>query len=144
MLFERAPALKLSCAALDSIAQEAFRPSQINMEAHRGPIYIYTDMCVCMYVSYVSVSVYVYIYMTYMAAAQKHQACNRPGRPLCDNACNKIGGSCDKPSRRQAFRRLSTLHTPATRVCNRGPATKVCNRVRGTATNPYFGPRPYI
>ena len=38
----------------------------------------------------------------FMAAAQKHRACNRPGRPFCDKACNKTGSlatnpPCDKP-----------------------------------------------
>ena len=37
-----------------------------------------------------------------MAAAQKHRVCNRPVRPFCDKACNRIGGlatnpPCDKP-----------------------------------------------
>ena len=39
----------------------------------------------------------------YMSAAQKHRACNRPGRPFCDKACNRLGGSCAKPSLRQAY-----------------------------------------
>ena len=34
---------------------------------------------------------------------KKHRACNRPGRPFCDKACNKIGRSRDKPSLRQAY-----------------------------------------
>ena len=37
------------------------------------------------------------------AASPKHRACNRPGRPFCDKACNRIGGSCCKPSLRQAY-----------------------------------------
>ena len=41
----------------------------------------------------------------YMAVALKHRVCNRHGRPFCDQGCNRIGGSCDKPSR-QAYLRL--------------------------------------
>ena len=79
--------------------------------------------------------------VSYMAAAQKHRACNRPGRPFCDKACNRIAGSCDKPSLRQAYQRLQySTQRLATWDCNRGPATKVCNRGGRTATNHYFGP----
>ena len=46
----------------------------------------------------------------YKAAAQKHRACNRPGRPCCDKPCNRIARlatnlPCDKP-----IEDCSTLH----------------------------------
>ena len=74
-----------------------------------------------------SICLWMYISL-YMAAPQKHWDCNRPGRPFCDRG----GGSCDKPSLQQAYRRLQySTQRPATRVCNRGPGIKVYNRGGG-------------
>ena len=52
--------------------------------------------------TYIYIYVYIWSHISNMAAPQKHRACNRPGRPFCDKACNRIGGSCDTPSLRQA------------------------------------------
>ena len=107
--------------------------------------YIHTYMHTYMHTyihTYVHTCLYIHIHtykclFRYMAAPQKHRACNRHGRPFCDKACNRIGGSCDKPSLRQACRGLQySTQRPATRVCNRGPATKVCNR--GDRDKPLF------
>ena len=64
-----------------------------------------------------------------MAAAPKHQACNRPGRLFCDKSCNRTGGLATNPPCEDC----GVLHRTATRVCNRGPAT-----------NPHYQPHPYI
>ena len=48
---------------------------------------------------------------------KKHRVCNRPGRPFCDKACNRIGASCDKSSQYSTQR-------PATKVCNTGGRDK--------------------
>ena len=75
---------------------------------------------------------YEQVYLSIMAATQKHRACNRPGRPFCDKARNRIEGlatnpPCDKPSED-----CSTLHRgPRQGVCNREPATQVCNKGGG-------------
>ena len=54
---------------------------------------------------------YAHMYIdTYMAACQKHRMCNRPGRPFCDKACNRIGGTCDKPPCDKPIEDYSTLH----------------------------------
>ena len=101
-------------------------------------IYIHTNVQICIYIRiciyiYLYIHIYICIYThVYMAAPQKHRACNGPGRPFGDKACNRMGGSCDKPSLRQAYYRLQySTQRLATRVCNRGPATKVCNRGGG-------------
>ena len=33
----------------------------------------------------------------HVAAPQTHRACNNPGRPFCDKACNRIGGLATNP-----------------------------------------------
>ena len=77
----------------------------------------------------VRVCALMYIIKQLWQCLKKQRACNMPGRPFCDKSCNRIGGSCDKPSPRQAYERLQySTQRPATRVCNRGPTTKVCNR----------------
>ena len=72
--------------------------------------YVYTHSYVCMYVC-----MYTSIY-TYMAAAQKHRACTRPGRPCCDKACDRIG------DRRQTLPATNLLTTAVlyTEVCDKG------------------------
>ena len=52
---------------------------------------------------------YIYTYV-YMAAPQKHRACNRPGRPFCDKACNRIGGLATNPPCDKPVEDYSTLH----------------------------------
>ena len=60
-----------------------------------------------------------------MAAAQKHRACKRPGRPFCDKSCNKTWGlatnlPCDKP-----VEDCSTLHGgPRQGFVTEGPRQK--------------------
>ena len=71
-------------------------------------------------------------------SGQKHPACNRPGRPFCDKACNRIGGLATNPPCDKPVEDCST----ATRVCNRGPTTKVCNRQGGDLDKPLFRAPP--
>ena len=98
-------------------------------------VYIKNEqVCLHMYI------IYMYIYM---AAPQKHRACNRPGRPFCDKACDKIGGlatnpPCDKPAED-----YSTLHRgPRQRFVREGPRQRFVTE--GGRDNPYFEALPYI
>ena len=82
----------------------------------------------------------------YMAAPQKHRACNRPGRPFCDKACNRIGGLATNPPCEKPIEDYSTLH----RGPRQGFVTE-CPRQRyvtegggGTATNSHFEAQPYM
>ena len=56
-----------------------------------------------------SIAICIFILHSY-GSPQKHRACNRPGCPFCDKACNRIRGSCDKPSCHKAVEDYSNLH----------------------------------
>ena len=72
-----------------------------------------------------------------MAAPQKHRACNRPGRPLCDKACNRIRAGVLQ----QTLPATSLLNTTVlyTEVRDQGLQQR-----GGTATNPYFEALPNL
>ena len=90
------------------------------VEADGVYTYIHTHIHPYMYIYiclHLHTYIYIYIYI-YTAASQKHWACNRPGRPVCDTACNRMGGGlatnspCDKP-----IEDYSTLYAEA---CDKG------------------------
>ena len=57
-----------------------------------------------------------------MTAPQKHRACNRPGRPFCDKACNRIGGLATNPPCGKPIEDYSTLHKgPRQEFVTEGP-----------------------
>ena len=57
-----------------------------------------------------------------MAAPQKHRACNRPGRPFCDKACNKTGDLATNPPCDKPIDDCSTLHRgPRQGLVTEGP-----------------------
>ena len=81
-------------------------------------------LCAC-----VRVYVYIYIYV-YKKCLKNIALVTGPGRPSCDKACNRIRGSCDKPSLHQDF--LNTKYS------TQRPATSICNRGGGSSDKPLF------
>ena len=78
-----------------------------------------------------------------MAAAQKHRV-NRPGRPLCDKACNRTRGLATSPPCNKPVEDCSTLHRgPQQGFVTEGPRQRFVTEA-GTATNPYFGAHPHV
>ena len=71
---------------------------------------------------------------SFWAAPQKQRACNRPGRLFATRLVTESWGLATNPPRENPIEDYSTLHRPATKVCNRGGG--------GTATNPYFESQP--
>ena len=84
--------------------------------------------------------------MYVFGSASKHRACNRPGRPFCDKACNRIGRSATKSLRDKPIEDYSTLHRgPRQGFVTEGPRQRyVKEGGGGTATNPHFESQPYM
>ena len=98
------------------------------------------EVCLCVYIY-----IYIYIFTVYIAAAQKHRACNRPGRPFCDKACNRIGGLATNPPCDKPIEDCNTLHRCSPqRFVAEGPQQRFVTEGGGTATNPYFEPHPNV
>ena len=82
------------------------------------------------------------MFVTDMAAARKHRACNRPGRPFCDKACNRIGGIATNPPCDKPIEDCSTLHGGLRQgFVTRDPRQRFVTG--GTATNLCFEPHRY-
>ena len=83
---------------------------------------------------------------TDMAAPQKHQACNRPGRPFGDKACNSMRGLATNPPCDKPIEDYSTLHRgPRQGFVTEGPRQRhVTEGGGGTSTNPYFESQPCV
>ena len=67
-----------------------------------------------------------------MAASQEHGACNRPGRPFCDKACNRVVGLVTNPPCDKPIEDYSTLHRGPRQVfVTEGPPQRFVTEVGG-------------
>ena len=65
-------------------------------------------------------------YVCVSCIKKKHRACNRPGRPFCDKACNKTGGLAPNPPCDKPIEDCSTLHRgPRQGFVSEGPRQRL-------------------
>ena len=88
---------------------------------------------------------YQYDFELYLAAPQKHGACNRPGRPFfATRLVTESGGLATNPPCDKPVEDYSTLHRgPRQGFVTEGPRQRFVTEGGGSATNPYFETLPF-